>query len=359
MSEGSMNTQCPVRSAPRVFLLGYPGAMGGANTECWHTVKLWRRMGLDVTLIPTWGNDPAWEEKLAAIGCQTVHAKSDDLRNVPGLRAAIVVGMCNSHYTRVYPVLKNLGCKTVWVNCMTFMFDHERNAFRQHGPADAYVFQSDFQRKELEPQLAALGYRPGQGYTIHGAFDVEEFPFKPLAHEAGEEFVIGRLSRPDLDKWSSNHWRILDVVPFANRRALCMGWTQPLDRKLGRPPGWAECLPPQRIPVSEFLGRCHAMVGLNGGARENWPRVGLEAMASGVPLVCQNLWGWPEMIEHEVTGFLCEDDQDFAYWLGRLAREESLRRGIIHKARTAVEAMASPALIGADWQKLFDRLTNG
>ena len=27
----------------RVFLIGYPGEMGGANTEAWHTIKLWRR----------------------------------------------------------------------------------------------------------------------------------------------------------------------------------------------------------------------------------------------------------------------------------------------------------------------------
>jgi hypothetical protein len=37
----------------RVFLAGYPGEMGGANTEAWHTVKLRRRVGLDVHLVPT------------------------------------------------------------------------------------------------------------------------------------------------------------------------------------------------------------------------------------------------------------------------------------------------------------------
>ncbi len=28
---------------------GYPGEMGGANTEAWHTVKLWRRAGSTFT----------------------------------------------------------------------------------------------------------------------------------------------------------------------------------------------------------------------------------------------------------------------------------------------------------------------
>ena len=53
-------------------------------------------------------------------------------------------------------------------------------------------------------------------------------------------------------------------------------------------------------------------VRVNGGARENWPRAGLEAMAAGVPIVAQNDWGWREMIEHGVTGFLGGDDCELA-----------------------------------------------
>ena len=54
----------------RVFLVGYPGELGGANTEAWHTIKLWRRFDVDVHLIPTWGtmccgaNDWGWREMI-------------------------------------------------------------------------------------------------------------------------------------------------------------------------------------------------------------------------------------------------------------------------------------------------------
>ena len=37
-----------------LFVVGYPGDVGGANTECWHTLRLWRKYGIGVTLIPTW-----------------------------------------------------------------------------------------------------------------------------------------------------------------------------------------------------------------------------------------------------------------------------------------------------------------
>jgi len=55
-----------------------------------------------------------------------------------------------------------------------------------------------------------------------------------------------------------------------------------------------------------------------GGACENWAR-GLQAMAGGVPVVTQRQWGWCDMIEHRVTGFLGSEDCELAhsrrYWL--------------------------------------------
>ncbi len=37
------------RGSMRDSQAGYPGEMGGANTEAWHTVKLWRRAGSTFT----------------------------------------------------------------------------------------------------------------------------------------------------------------------------------------------------------------------------------------------------------------------------------------------------------------------
>lgn len=340
-----------------IFFLGYPGAMGGANTECWHTARVWRAHGVEVTFIPTWGRDAAWENKLAAIGCRTVHAgNADNLSSVPGFAGSVVVAMCNSHVMNCRGLLKDLGCRLVWVNCMTFLFDNEVNAFRRYGPADAFVFQSEFQRAELEKTLPAFGYKSAQGTMIRGAFSFDEFPFAPRPHAPGEEFMIGRLARPDLDKWSSRHWQMLDRVPYTERRALAMGWTMQLTRKCGQPPAWAETLAPQEITCQQFLGRCHALLGLNGGARENWPRIGLEAMAVGVPLVCQNQWGWKEMITDGQTGFLASNDEEMAFRLAQLAYDEDLRQAIIHKAQANLHAIACPERIGTQWRNLFQSL---
>ena len=150
----------------RVFLAGYPGEMGGANTEAWHTVKLWRRAGLDVHLIPTWGFDDRWRARLDALGCVTHPTRPDDLERVPGLAGSPVVAFCNGEFLTHAHRFRALGCPLVWANCMTFLFDHEKKAFADHGPADAFVFQSEFQRKQLEPQLASLGYDKATGHLI-------------------------------------------------------------------------------------------------------------------------------------------------------------------------------------------------
>ncbi|MDR0610919.1 MAG: glycosyltransferase [Planctomycetaceae bacterium] len=61
-------------------------------------------------------------------------------------------------------------------------------------------------------------------------------------------------------------------------------------------------------------------------------RAGLEAFATGVPVVAQNDWGWKEMIEHGQTGFLGSNDQELAHYTAVLAHDEKLRQQIIQNA---------------------------
>ena len=99
------------------------------------------------------------------------------------------------------------------------------------------------------------------------------------------------------------------------------------------------------------------MVQINGGAAENWPRSGLEAMASGVPIVAQNRWGWKEMIRHGRTGYLADNDDELAYYTARLAYDEDHRLQLIHQARQVLrDELAATERIWAGWQRLFQKL---
>ena len=313
---------------------------------------------VDVHLIPTWGHDVLWRERTEALGCTTHDVTPDQLDTIAELPGTPVVGMCNSQFIAHAHRFRQLGCPLVWANCMTFLFDHERQCFAEHGPADAYVFQSQFQRGELEPQLVELGYTPDRGHLVPGAFDLDEFSFAPRPHARGDVFVIGRMARPDLDKWSSNTWPIYTAIQYTHKRALMLGMDERTHGKLGAVPAFADCLKPMAISVQQFLATLHCLLPINGGARENWPRAGLEAMAAGVPIVAQNDWGWREMIEHGVTGFLGSDDCELAHYAAMLAHDEPLRLQIIHAARERlVTDLANPQRIWAAWQRLFESVS--
>ena len=65
-------------------------------------------------------------------------------------------------------------------------------------------------------------------------------------------------------------------------------------------------------------------------------------MAAGVPLVCQNAWGWKEMIEDGRTGFLTNSDEEMAFRLAQLAYDEDLRQAIIAAGHSHVQQPGQP-----------------
>lgn len=346
----------------RVFVIGYPADVGGANTELWHTVKLWRRQGLEVTLIPAWHADAKWRARLDYIGCETlqVHRRAFSLP-----RGCVCAGFCHSVFVHQSARLQAEGCRLVYVPCMSGWADYEVRRHEEAGPFQAYVFQSRAQKQALWPLLRQHNVPASRCHLIRGAFDADEFPFRPLPHLPGEPFVIGRLSRPDPAKFAAKTWAlyswIRELVP--GLRVRIMGWSRTVEQKLGPPPPWAECLPPRTESAVDFLGSLHCLVQANDRdpgnpkAVENWPRVGLEAMAAGVPVVADRRGGWCEMIRRRETGWLATTHEEMADYVAGAAHSEDLRLGVANRARAVLTAdLANPKKIWPKWQALFEQL---
>ena len=339
----------------RVFLVGMPLMLGGANSEAAHTALLWRRFGVEVTCLHFTkchcgkpGEAPLdsnpWTDRLRAAGVDFVPIESGHLADVPGLAGSVLSSFCHQHTLHNWPEFASIGCKLIWSPCMTYTMSREEDAFRQV-PASVIHFQSRFQAMELVAQYTAWGCREFR--RIPGAF--EPLPFNPRPRLPGEPFVIGRLARPCRTKWSPLLW---DIIARVARRAcpvevLCQGWSTELTMHCGEPPIGAECLPANTLTATEFLSRCHAMICPNWSVKENWPRIGLESMSVGVPLVVDDAGGWPEMAGE--AGVLCNTTEDYADALVKLATDETRRQDAIHHGLDRLDEICNPSAVYGHW----------
>jgi len=338
-----------------IYLIGYPGDVGGANAECWHTVKLWRKFGLDVTLIPTWGGPlPEFRSRCDEIGCRTLVIKQSELSNLEELKGAPVISFCNSEFLKNADTIRRMGCKIIWVGCMCWLFNEEKRHYaRMNRPFDAYIFQSQHQYNTLLPQLERYGVKKESCFLVRAAFALDEWTFKPLPHRKGEPFVVGRISRPAPDKFHTYTWKIYERI-IHPIHARIMAWSPEVEKKIGKPPQWATVLTSRAETAQEFFSQLHCMIQASDHAQENWPRSGLEAMAAGVPIVTHNAWGWKEMIIHGVTGFLADDLDEMAYYATKLAYEEELRRFIVESARKKLYELTDDNTIWQRWKTAFE-----
>jgi len=187
---------------------------------------------------------------------------------------------------------------------------------------------------------------------IRGPFDASEIPFRPKAR--GEEFVVGRISRAAHEKFRPDIWRVLGEARErlgGQLRARVLGWRPLLAARIGSPPPWVEVLEPGAVDVREFLGSLDCLYQ-SGTTDENWPRVGLEAMAAGVPIVADDRGGWREMAAG--LAHLVGDTEASVDAICRVATES--QAGLIAAARHAVETRLGNDGLWSQWEALFQRI---
>ncbi|WP_457741645.1 glycosyltransferase family 4 protein [Thermococcus sp.] len=92
-------------------------------------------------------------------------------------------------------------------------------------------------------------------------------------------------------------------------------------------------LPREKLP--EFYWASDVV--LMPGILEAFPVVGLEAMASGRPIVGRNESGLSDMVIKGVTGFLGNSEEELAFYLSKVLSDESLREKMGFESRKMVE----------------------
>jgi glycosyltransferase involved in cell wall biosynthesis len=190
--------------------------------------------------------------------------------------------------------------------------------------------------------------------TVSNAVDLANYRFRP---DPGDYLVfLGRISpekRPD---------RAIEIARDVGMRLVMAAKVDDVDRDY-----YEHAIAPvirANPDLVEFVGEVDeaGKDALLGGAWAylfpiDWPEpFGLtmaEAMATGTPVVAYRAGSVPEVVEHGVTGFVCETAAEMAAAVGRV--------GAIDRAacRARVEQLFSPAAMADGYERAYRSLLAG
>lgn len=337
----------------KLFIYGFPSLYGGAGTELHHQIYAWKALGnIEIHIIPTcpgYKNEPLYQEMLdIGVKIHEPHKFSvvspDDA----------VISFCGSLFLENVRHINQFTKRTVFVNCMTWLFNDEKKSHEQ-GLIAHSLYQRPQIRDEHEQQLRLLGSRATFTHFIpyfHG-ININ------FGTKDDESVHIGRISRVDKDKFTRFNSQIYaGIISPKPKVGHFLGWGPKAHEVTGTLPTWIKTYPNHNtLPVSKFYDTVDFIVQPTN-TTENWPRIGLEAMHAGVPLVVDNRGGWQYMIEHGVTGFLCNNERDFMYYGSRLAYDLDLRNQIAYNARKKAEEISGLEISKESWRQVFEVIFN-
>lgn len=335
----------------RLFVAGFPGLYGGAGMELLHQIYLWRHMGLEVHLIPT--NDTTYGDTnmICEMQRQQVYLHEANQWDVlaPG---DPVFGFCNPEFLEKLPDIRRYTKRTVFINCMTWLFDKEKEAMEQ-GLISLFLYQNEDVRRKVMPELKALNADPAIRFlTFTPYFHSEDFPF--IEERPADYFGCGRISRQDEDKFAADTLMIYEYFAApVPKRGVFLGFDYRSEKKVGKPMSWIRTAYDQNeISQQEFYKHCRIILQPMD-TEENWPRIGFEAMSSGSVLIVDNRGGWKRLIEHGKTGWLCDHERDFIYYASKMAYEPHLRDDMACAARERGLQLGGLEAAAASWEEVL------
>lgn len=331
-----------------ICVIGYPSYCGGADTELLDQIKLWSKIGLKTIIIPT--SDPKDN-----INLSEYNTSIEEIKAYKECAGKHVISFCNPHFLNDIHEIRKYAKTITWVNCMCFNFKEEIEAHK-NGYIDYFLYQTKHQYDRCAPRLMYTNSKFNI-YHIKPWFDTTKFPFI----EDRNEFFYGRISRSSLSKFNKHQFEIYRNIHF-NAKGIVLGWSKDLEDK--RPDENVKYLKDnnlvtfykeREISQQEFYKKCSAIC-MTTDTFENYPRVAFEAMSSGTVLIVDNRGGWKELIEDKKTGFLCDEPQEFSFWLDNLIMNRSIVKEIAKNARAKLETDFSYEKSVSSWTNFFELL---
>jgi hypothetical protein len=339
---------------PRLYVHGFPGLYGGAGTELHHQIIAWLHLGIEVHLVPTndgFRNEPLFPEM------QERRVKIHGTNDFGAVEAGDpVLGFCNAEFLQALPEIRRSTRRTVFLNCMTWLFDKEREAMAR-GQIGMFLYQNPAVLEKHRSELRALNDDPAIAFaSFKPYFAAERFPYVEARNS--DHFGCGRISRQDADKFSRNTLHIYEYFVAPKwKKGLFLGFDHRSEEKIGKPYDWIRCARDHHeVSQQEFYRHCEIILQPSD-TTENWPRIGFEAMASGSVLIVDNRGGWQQMVDHGKTGWLCDHERDFIYHASKMAYEPNLRDDMAEAARERSQLLGGLEQSCASWAEVFEQMS--
>lgn len=317
-----------------VWVGGFPGFWGGADTELDHLIDLWLAHGVAVHLVPMFHADPVMVTSALDRGCR-VHDYQ------PGIFAGrTTVSYCNQNFLTELPRIVAHGRprQVIWFNCMTWLFDGDRHAHEQ-GWIDLFGFVSSYQRGMLDRELSAIA--PYRTFDYAPYFNVDRVTWRYRPWQG--RYVVGRISRDNRSKYAPDTWRIFNrvlVPPELAKQVLVLGYGPNARSVTGDPPpGLAvttwEC---NAIPVEKFYAEVDTVIHKTGFSRESYGRFVLECYAHGAVPIVEDDYAFPDLVVHGETGYRSSDSDEMSYFASLLAHRPDEHRRLAENGRDHLTA---------------------
>ena len=251
-------------------------------------------------------------------------------------------------------VIKRYAKSTTFVNCMTWLFEDEKEMHRR-GLIDVFLYQTDHARERVQNDLTTINSH-FRWFKVKPYFHLMDFPY--ICDRDENQFRFGRISRDDPGKFhSAQLWVYETMVAPVLKEGVILGLNDEIRTKIGHEPNWIRGVPAGGMPVHDVYRHAHCLIQMSD-TYENLPRVGFEAMASGCLLIVDDRGGWRELVQHGQTGFLCRDQREFVYYSSRAAFEREDRKLMVANARQWLEANWGMEQAKREWTAYFEYLEN-
>lgn len=162
--------------------------------------------------------------------------------------------------------------------------------------------------------------------------------FRPAKSTSSRDFTIGRMSRDVLGKHSGDDPSLYRMLALAGCRIRVMGGTC-LGEYIGPDSARIELSAAGSLSAHRFLQELDCFFYRTGVLEEAFGRVLLEAMATGLPVVCHRRGGHADWIRSGENGFVFDTQEEAFDLLAALREDTALRRRIGEAARATVEEL--------------------